>query len=298
MSCRLHVTGNQKQETGNHYMYKLSTLYPSKRAFITDAASGLGKALCLELAADGWTIGISDINDEQLAVSFQEIVRLGGKPISFHLDVSDREQYQQVVDKFLLQTGGIDVLINNAGVGDGGVFEEYSLDNWEWMVRINQMSVVYGCHLFIPIFKQQRAGHIINVASLAAISCAPQMGAYNMTKAAVVAISETLYGELQDFNIQVSCIQPSYFKTNIASSVRGGENVKRITQYLLDRSRLEPKAIAQEVLMRCGKGELYVILPKNARKLWWYKRLLPMRFRKMVKEKYLAAVTKIQLRHG
>ena len=117
-----------------------------------------------------------------------------------------------------------------------------------------------------------------------------------MTKAAVVAISETLYGELLDYNIHVSCIQPSYFKTNIASGVRGGEGVKKITQYLLDRSGLEPTEIAQEILERSGIGELYVILPKNARKLWWFKRLFPMRFRKMVKEKYLAAVTKIQQR--
>ncbi len=277
-------------------MYKLSTLHPRKRAFITGAASGLGKALCLELASDGWTIGISDINDEQLAVTHKEITQLGGKPLSFHLDVSNREQYQQVVLDYLKATGGIDVLVNNAGVGDGGVFEEYSLDNWEWMVSVNQMSVVYGCHIFIPVLKQQRAGHIINIASLAAISCAPQMGAYNMTKAAVVAISETLYGELMDFNIQVSCAQPSYFKTNIASGVRGGEKVKKITQYLLDRSGLEPKEIAQEILMRAGNGELYVILPKNARKLWWYKRFSPMRFRKMVKEKYLEAVKKIQQR--
>lgn len=266
-------------------MYRLSKQFSKKRAFITGAASGLGKALCLELASDGWTIGISDINDEQLAITSQQIVQAGGKPISFRLDVSDREQYREVVDKFLLQTGGIDLLVNNAGVGDGGVFEEYSLDNWEWMVRVNQMSVVYGCHLFIPSFKQQRSGHIINIASLAAISCAPQMGAYNMTKAAVVAISETLYGELMDFNVQVSCAQPSYFKTNIASSVRGGERVKRITQYLLDRSHLEPKVIAQEILQRSGNGELYIILPKNARKLWWYKRIFPMRFRKMGERK-------------
>ncbi len=277
-------------------MNKLSSLHPRKRAFITGAASGLGKALCIELAADGWTIGISDINDEQLTVTHQEVLQLGGKPLSFHLDVSNREQYQQVAQNFLKETGGIDVLINNAGVGDGGVFEEYSLDNWEWMVGINQMSVVYGCHIFIPAFKKQRSGHIINIASLAAISCAPQMGAYNMTKAAVVAISETLYGELLDYNIQVSCVQPSYFKTNIALSVRGGEKVKKITQYLLDRSGLEPKKIAQEILARSGNGELYVILPKNARKLWWYKRFFPMRFRRMVKEKYLAAVAKIQQR--
>lgn len=277
-------------------MYKLSTLHPRKRAFITGAASGLGKALSLELAVDGWVIGISDINDEQLAVTQQEILQRGSKPLSFHLDVSNRNEYQQVVQNFLKEAGGIDVLVNNAGVGDGGVFEEYSLDNWEWMVGINQMSVVYGCHLFIPEFKKQRSGHIINIASLAAISCAPQMGAYNMTKAAVVAISETLYGELMDYNIQVSCVQPSYFKTNIASSVRGGEKVKKITQYLLDRSGLEPKEIAQEILHRSGKGELYVILPKVARKLWWFKRFFPMRFRKMVKEKYLAAVMKIQQR--
>jgi short-subunit dehydrogenase len=122
------------------------------------------------------------------------------------------------------------------------------------------------------------------------------MGAYNMTKAAVVAISETLYGELMDFNIQVSCVQPSYFKTNIASGVRGGDGVKKITQYLLDRSGIEPKEIAQEILKRAGNGELYVILPKNARKLWWFKRLFPMRFRKMVKEKYLEAVNKIKKR--
>lgn len=277
-------------------MYKLSQLHPSKRAFITGAGSGLGKALCHELAADGWTIGISDINDVSLAETQKEIQNLGGKAFSYHLDVSNRDEYSQIAQKFLNAVGGIDVLVNNAGVGDGGNFEEYSLDNWEWMVRINQLSVVYGCHLFIPTFKKQRSGHIINIASLAAISCAPQMGAYNMTKAAVVAISETLYGELMDFNIQVSCVQPSYFKTNIASAVRGGDNIKKVTKYLVERSGIEPPAIAQEIIHRAGKGELYLILPANARKLWWYKRLFPMRFRKMVKEKYLSAVTKIQSR--
>jgi NADP-dependent 3-hydroxy acid dehydrogenase YdfG len=277
-------------------MYKLSQHHPQKRAFITGSGSGLGKALCHELASDGWTIGISDINDESLAITHQEILNLGGKPSSYHLDVSNHEQYSQVSAAFLKDVGGIDLLVNNAGVGDGGNFEEYSIANWEWMVRINQMSVVYGCHLFIPTFKKQRSGHIINIASLAAISCAPQMGAYNMTKAAVVAISETLYGELMDFNIQVSCVQPSYFKTNIASAVRGGDNIKKVTKYLVDRSGIEPKPIAREIIHRAGKSELYIILPKNARQLWWYKRLFPMRFRKMVKEKYLSAVNRIQSR--
>ena len=274
--------------------YQLSSNYPTKTAFITGAASGLGKALCHELATDGWTIGISDINEAGLAITKQEIEKLGGNAKAYLLDVSNRDQYQEVAKQFLNDVERIDILVNNAGVGDGGNFEEYSLDNWEWMVRINQMSVIYGCHIFIPTFKKQKSGHIISIASLAAISCAPQMGAYNMTKAAVVAISETLYGELMDFNVNVSCVQPSYFKTNIAEQVRGGKQIQKITKSLIERSGIEAKEIAQEILVRAGKGELYIILPKLARKMWLFKRLMPMRFRKMVKEKYLAAIKKIR----
>lgn len=274
--------------------YLLSSLHPQRRAFVTGAASGLGKALCIELAKDGWTLGIADINAESLAAAAGEFEKGGAKTLRFQLDVSDREQYRQVAQDFLKAAGGIDLLFNNAGVGDGGMFEEYSLDNWEWMVRVNQMSVVYGCHYFIPAFKKQRSGHILNTASLAAISCAPTMGAYNMTKAAVVAISETLYGELMDHNVKVSCIQPSYFKTNIAESARGGERVKKTTQFFIDRSGIEAREVAVEILRRAGKGEFYIILPELARKAWIWKRLAPTRFRKMVKEGFEAAARKVR----
>jgi NADP-dependent 3-hydroxy acid dehydrogenase YdfG len=274
--------------------YLLSSTHPQRRAFVTGAASGLGKALCVELAKDGWTLGIADINADGLATAAAEFEKLGAKTLRFQLDVADREQYRQVAQDFLKAAGGIDLLFNNAGVGDGGMFEEYTLDNWEWMVRVNQMSVVYGCHYFIPAFKKQRSGHILNTASLAAISCAPTMGAYNMTKAAVVAISETLYGELIDYNVKVSCIQPSYFKTNIAESVRGGERVKKTTQFFIDRSGIEAKDIAVEILQRAGKGEFYIILPEVARKAWFWKRLAPTRFRKMVKEGFEAAARKVR----
>jgi NADP-dependent 3-hydroxy acid dehydrogenase YdfG len=275
-------------------MYTLSTRYPNKRAFITGAASGLGKALCLELATDGWLIGMSDVNTEQLTHAKQEVESRGGKSITFRLDVSDRAEYKKVAEDFLKQAGGIDILINNAGVGDGGSFEEYPLDDWEWMVSINQMGVVYGCHIFIPTFKKQHFGHIINIASVAGVSCAPQMGAYNMTKAAVIAISETLYGELMDDHIHVSCIMPSYFKTNIAQGVRGGDRIKKITQTFVERSGIHAPEIAQEILVRSGKLELYILLPKAARKIWFMKRLIPTRLRRIVKEKYLNAISRIR----
>lgn len=277
-------------------MYHLSKNYPEKRAFITGAASGLGKAFSHELAQDGWTVGMADINMEQLAEVAAEVSALGGKPITFHLDVSDKVEYKSVSASFLEQAGGIDLLFNNAGVGDGGAFEEYALENYDWMTGINQLGVVYGCFYFIPTMKKQRSGHILNTASAAAIGCAPTMGAYNMTKAAVVAISETLYGELLDFNIKVSCIQPTYFKTNVVQYARGGALVKKATQMFIDRSGLEAKDVAQEILTRAGKNELYIILPKAAHKMWLMKRLAPLWFRKKVTEEFMAAMKKAMKR--
>jgi len=277
-------------------MYLLSTTHPQKRAFVTGAASGLGKAFCFELAKDGWTIGMADINVTELEEAASEIEQAGGKTFIFPLDVSDKEQYKKVAEDFLAKAGGIDLLFNNAGVGDGGGFEEYALENYEWMVSINQMGVVYGCYYFIPAMKKQQSGHILNTASAAAIGCAPTMGAYNMTKAAVVAISETLYGELMDHNISVSCIQPTYFKTNVARYARGGDFVKKATQMFIEKSGLEADEVAQEILDRAGKKELYIILPKNARKMWFLKRLAPTWFRKKVKEQFMDAMNKAMRR--
>ncbi len=271
-------------------MYQLTQNHPFKRAFITGAASGLGKAFCFELAKDGWTIGMADINTKELESAAAEIEIAGGRPLIFTLDVSDKEQYRLVAEAFLSKTGGIDLLFNNAGVGDGSLFEEYSLDNYEWMIGINQMGVVHGCYYFIPVMKKQKSGHILNTASAAAIGCAPTMGAYNMTKAAVVAISETLYGELMDDHIQVSCIQPTYFKTNVIQFARGGELVKKATQMFIEKSGLQAEEVAQEILTRAGKKELYIILPKDARKMWLIKRLAPTWFRKKVKEQFMYAM--------
>jgi short-subunit dehydrogenase len=275
-------------------MYKITQQYPRKLAFITGAASGLGKALAMLLAKDGWTLGLADIDLENLEGAAREVGNAGGSPQIYHFDVSDYAQFQQQADKFLLLNGGIDLLFNNAGVGDGGLFEEYSIENYEWMIRVNQMSVVHGCHIFIPVFKKQRSGHILNTASIAAVSCAPTMGAYNLTKAAVVAISETLYGELYDYQVNVSCIMPSYFRTNIAKGSRGGEFVKKSTQYLLDKSNLEAPFVADEILQRAAKKELYLILPARARKMAWLKRLAPMYFRKRIKDDFIGAMRRIK----
>lgn len=273
-------------------MYVLSNRYPQKRAFITGAGSGLGRALAIALSKDGWTIGLADNQPKLIQETEGLVLEAGGKALPFSLDVADKDQYKEIAQQFIQQTGGIDLLFNNAGVGDGSPFEEYSLENYEWMVGINQMGVLYGCWYFIPVMKKQGYGHILNTASAAAISCAPTMGGYNMTKAAVVAISETLYSELLDAGIHVSCIQPTYFRTNIANSVRGGAITEKITRKFIEKSGLEAADVANEILIRAGKKELYIILPKAAVTMWKLKRLAPTWFRVKVKNQFMKAMQK------
>ncbi len=262
-------------------IYKLSEQHPQKRAFITGAGSGLGRELCAELAKDGWIIGICDISEKGLTESAGIIAKVGGKPVPYMLDVSDRKGYEEVAKKFLAEAGGIDLLINNAGVGDGSLFEEYGLDNWEWLVSVNQMGVIYGCHYFIPVMKKQKSGHIINVSSIASVAAAPYMSAYNVTKAAVKALSETLYSELNQFNIGVSVMMPFFFRTNITQHARGNRGRSELSYYMVHGSKASASEVAVKALNLVGKGRFYVLLPPQAKFLFRMQRFLPMRLLKM-----------------
>ncbi|GAB4402686.1 MAG: SDR family NAD(P)-dependent oxidoreductase [Microscillaceae bacterium] len=266
--------------------YQLSLRYPQKRAFVTGAASGLGWALCQKLAHEGWQLGLADVNAQKLEEARQMVLGQGGQAWVFPLDVSDREAYARVAAEFLQKAGGIDLLFNNAGVGDGGKVGEYSLENWEWMIGINQMGVIYGCHFFVPVMQAQQSGHIINTASAAAIASAPGMASYNVTKAAVVSLSETLHTELQDFNIKVSCVMPWFFKTNIIQYARGGEEVRRMGQKAVEESPYTAEEVAEIVLQKVGAQKFYVVVTKEAKSMWWMKRFFPQRFFRLVKRMY------------
>lgn len=262
-------------------MYLLSGQYPQKRAFITGAGSGLGREFCIELANDNWTIGICDISEKALSETAELITAAGGKPISFLLDVANRSAYESVANQFLQQAGGIDLLINNAGVGDAAAFEEYGLDNWEWLVGINQMGVIYGCHYFIPAMKKQKSGYIINVASIASVAAAPTMSAYNVTKAAVKALSETLYSELKPFNIGVSVMMPFFFRTNITQHARGSKERGEMAKYLVHGSPVSASSVARKTLQLVGKGKFHILLPKEAKYIHFMSRFFPMALLKM-----------------
>jgi NADP-dependent 3-hydroxy acid dehydrogenase YdfG len=254
-------------------MLGVTVKFPKKRAFVTGAASGLGRALCRRLAGDGWKIAMCDTNTERLAEAAKEVQGLGGDVFTYVLDVTDRATYRDVIAKFLDVAGGVDLVFNNAGVAGGGALGEYTLEDWDWLIQINLMGVVNGCHLFTPILKEQRSGHVINTASAAALLPVPRMSAYCCAKTAVKMLSEIMHNEMLEFGVGVTVLMPEFFQTNLWENTRG-ENAKE-AKALITKSKYTADDVAAYALDCVAAGDLWVTFPKHVRVLWWIKRLSP-----------------------
>ena len=147
-------------------------------------------------------------------------------------------------------------------------------------VNINLWGVVHGCHVFVPRLRRQKSGRIINVASAAGLLAPPQLGPYNVTKAAVVALSETLAGELGKDGIGVTVLCPTFFPTNIAKSGRGTGNPKMLAS--LEKLMAQSKFSAEDVAtIALDSRDLYVIPQADGRWMWRLKRALPDRFHQL-----------------
>lgn len=259
-------------------MLKLSERYPTKRALITGAGSGIGEALSLQLAADQWHIALCDVNGTNMEEAAARVEAAGGQSHPYAFDVRDRDAYSRAVEDFAGRTGGLDLLINNAGIGSGGAVGSMSLEDWDTTLSINLMGVVNGLHFCVPVLKAQQSGHIINTASAAAWAAMPNMAAYNASKAAVLAISETLYTELLPYNVGVSCLMPTYIRTGLDRTLIGTPEMKKTAVKLITKSGYTPEEVAAYTLERAGLGSLYIVFPGEVRKVWKMKRLLPRRY--------------------
>jgi short-subunit dehydrogenase len=173
----------------------------------------------------------------------------------------------------------VDLLVNNAGVAAGGPVGVIPLVDWEWLVGINLWGVIYGCHTFIPRFKEQRSGHILNVASAAGILSAPQMAPYNVTKAGVIALSETLRAELHEERISVTVLCPTFFRTNITATARShGTLDPSFVERLMDRAKVQADGVARIAIEAVDAGRLYALPHRDGRFIWWFKRVAPELF--------------------
>jgi NAD(P)-dependent dehydrogenase (short-subunit alcohol dehydrogenase family) len=190
-----------------------------KAVAITGAASGIGRMLAVNLAKEGCNLAIADVNAEGL----QETAGLitGKVNVSTHVvDVSNREQVFAYAEEAAKHHGGIDIIINNAGIVLADFLETVPFKDFEWLFGINFWGVVYGTMAFLPYLKKQPEGHIVNVSSVNGIVPNPCNGPYCSAKFAVKGYTETLAQEMHGTNISVSCVHPGGIKTNIGRNAK------------------------------------------------------------------------------
>jgi NAD(P)-dependent dehydrogenase (short-subunit alcohol dehydrogenase family) len=227
------------------------------RVLITGAASGLGAALTAAYRARGDEVLATDVNGQVGSETG------AGAPSSAiaRLDITSDDDWAAALAWVEEHWGGLDVLVNNAGVAGGGRIDVAGIDEWEWIVEVNLLGVVRGCRTFAPLLKRQGSGRIVNVASLAGLVHPAGMASYNAVKAGVVALTETLGHELAAYGVRAHVVCPSYFRTNLLSSLRGADQaLGAVVTQLVETSPFTADEIAAAVLAGIEAGD-EVILP-------------------------------------
>ncbi|WP_284083516.1 SDR family NAD(P)-dependent oxidoreductase [Acinetobacter nosocomialis] len=259
---------------------------PSRNAYavVTGAGSGIGHSFAVELAKRGGSIVCADINLEAAKETVKLIEQLGQKAFAVQCDVGQAEQVQALADQAeQLLDHPVTLIINNAGVGLGGKFDEMSLEDWKWCMHVNLWGVIHGCHAFVPKLKKLGYGAIINVASAASYTAAPEMSVYNVTKAGVLALSETLSAELRKFNIKVNVLCPTLVPTNIIKNGRiPGRYSKLADHALMNYAMTTSDAVAALTLNRLDRGQLYTTPQIDAKLFWLMKRTSPTLYAKFL----------------
>lgn len=255
------------------------TDFKGKTAVLTGAGSGFG----LECARIGAKLGMNlvlvDVQQDTLDAATKEMEAAGAQVLAFRLDVSSAEQMQAMGDAVFKRFGAPHLVFNNAGVGSGGLIWENSLKDWEWVMGVNVMGVVHGVRIFTPMMleaaKKDPAwqGHIINTASMAGLLNPPNMGVYNVSKHAVVSLSETLYQDLSLVTDQVgaSVLCPFFVATGIGMSHRnrpaelGAEKATKsqkiqqaMTGKAVDSGKVSAANVAQLVFDAVAKNQFYI----------------------------------------
>ena len=260
---------------------------PSQNAYavVTGAGSGIGRSFAMELAKRGGTVVCADINLD----AAQETVNLVTsqtqcKAFAVQCDVGIKEQVHALAENAeKLMKHPVTLLINNAGVGLGGKFDEVSLDDWQWCMHVNLWGVIHGCHYFVPKFKQQGYGAIINVASAAGYTAAPEMTAYNVTKSSVLALSETLSAELRQDQIRVNVLCPTLVPTNIMKNGRLPQHYAGLADDLLtNHAFITSDKVAIKTLNALDANQLYTIPQPDAKLFWMMKRASPTLYAKVL----------------
>jgi short-subunit dehydrogenase len=252
------------------------SLPTSPRAVITGAGGGFGRALAIELARRSAHLVLSDVNTQAVDETARMATAEGAhSATTVRCDVTRLEDVETLAGAC---DRPIDLVVNNAGVSSAGRIGELPVKDWRWTIDVDLFGVIHGCHVFVPMLLAQGHGHVLNVASAAGLLCAPRMGAYNVAKAGVIALSETLAGELSGTKVGVTVVCPTFFQTDIARSGRFTDEKTRASAERLVSSGKTADVVARSALASVERGSLYALPMLDARWLWRLKRMAPYTF--------------------
>lgn len=187
-----------------------------KTAIITGGSRGLGKAMATLLAQEGVNIGITGRNEEQLKSVALELQKLGVKASFAAFDIANEDAVKSGVDALVSELGGVDILINNAGIGKMGTLEAMSSADWQEVIQTNLFGVYYAAMAVYPYLQEKGEGDIINVASTAGLKGGAHMSAYAASKAAVISLSQSMMAEWRKQNIRVITLTPSTIASDMS----------------------------------------------------------------------------------
>ncbi|HEX7969416.1 MAG TPA: SDR family NAD(P)-dependent oxidoreductase [Stellaceae bacterium] len=246
--------------------------FSGKGAFVTGGASGIGLALGRAFAGLGMKVMLADIDRDALEQAVRQLGETGAELRGVLCDVSDRTAVQRAAQAAFNAFGKVHVVCNNAGVSAGGPMEEVPPADWDWVIGVNLMGVIYGIEAFVPHMKAHGEGsHIVNTGSMAGMVSPPGMGPYNACKHAVVTLSETLAAELAGSNIGVSVLCPGWVNTRINQSGRNRparfgppretpaaarERAAEIAELL--RTGMDPTEVAARVVAAVRDNDLHI----------------------------------------
>ncbi|HYD80151.1 MAG TPA: SDR family oxidoreductase [Paucimonas sp.] len=239
--------------------------FKDKVAVITGAASGFGREFAIIGARLGMKLVLTDVQHEQLDATAGELAAQGADVLAVRCDVRHAEEVQAVADRTMERFGAMHLVFNNAGVGCGGLMWESSQADWDWVLGVNLWGVIHGVRIFTPLMlecaKKEPGyqGHIVNTASMAGMMNPPVLGVYNVSKSAVIALSESLYQDLKliDAPIGASVLCPYFVPTGISKSHRSRPDDVKMTaaptasqaaaQAMVDKAVSSGKVSAAEV---------------------------------------------------
>jgi short-subunit dehydrogenase len=258
--------------------------FDGSAAAITGAASGIGRALALELAARGCDVALADLDEAGLESAAKDITATHGRRVTIRrVDVADPKQIEDFAASSIAEFPSLNILINNAGVALLGEFDEFDHSQMAWLMDINFWGVVRGTRAFMAHLKSRPQAHIVNISSIFGIIAPPGQSAYSASKFAVRGFSESLRHELAMSNstLRLSVVHPGGVKTNIARKARSGAHLREsvssneLGNRFEQLARTSPAAAAQRIVRGIERNEPRILIGADARYLDIIQRLRP-----------------------